>query len=44
MQIIEAFKSLLSIDQIAWADGPGYLLAMIIAGSMLLISGACTTR
>ena len=44
MQIIENIKILMSVDHIAWADGPGYLLALVLTGAVMLIVGACVGR
>ena len=34
--VISGFQKLMSIDHIAWADGPGWLLA-VVAGWIIII-------
>jgi len=36
MQIINAFEQLAAVD-IAWADGPGWVLAAFLAGVVLVV-------
>ena len=44
MHIIENFKMLMSVDHIAWADGPGWLLGVVIASLVLGVTSACVAR
>lgn len=38
MQIIDNFRTLLTVDHIAWADGPGWLLGtfLFIVGTIVI--------
>jgi hypothetical protein len=45
MQIIENFRTLMSVDHIAWADGPGWLLTTILVGVFMgIVVGTAPRR
>ena len=44
MQIIENFKILMSTDHIAWADGPGWLLGLVVAWVVMGIFATAVSR
>lgn len=44
MQVIDGFRTLLSIDHIAWADGPGWLLGLMAAWVVMIAIGSQISR
>ena len=44
MHIIENFKILMSADHIAWSDGPGWLLGLVVAWVVMGIFATAVSR